>query len=118
MHPTPRFFYYSQNNSGGHFDFDKSKGITHHVIIEAFNADEANRRAEDIGLYWNGVDAGRDCECCGDRWYPAWDNKEGEGEPCVYDTPVAKVSGLEAWMKPGHEIAVHYLDGSIKWHGV
>lgn len=43
------FYHYSQNNSGGIFDFDRENGITHHVVIEAESASLADRRAESIG---------------------------------------------------------------------
>lgn len=65
-----KFFEYIQNNSGGEFHIDKKRGIGEIVIIEAVNADHANRIAERKGLYFNGVDEGKDCDCCGDRWYP------------------------------------------------
>ena len=32
------------------------------------------RLAEDIGLYFDGVEQGMDCSCCGDRWYRAWED--------------------------------------------
>ena len=48
------FYHYSQNNSGGSFDFDQEEGITHHVVIEAESAYLADRRAESIGLYFGG----------------------------------------------------------------
>jgi hypothetical protein len=40
------------------------------------------------GIYFNGVEDGQDCECCGDRWYPQL-NYIGDDEPIVYGTPVA-----------------------------
>lgn len=62
------FYHFSQNNSGGSFDFDKNDGITHHVVIEAVSAESANKKLQDIGGYFDGCDTGRDCSCCGDRW--------------------------------------------------
>lgn len=108
------FFHYSQNNSGGDFVFDKKTGITHHVVIEAVDADSANSRAEQIGLYFNGCDDGRDCSCCGDRWSRQWKD-DGNPEPTVYGEPVAKVKHFTKWMKPGFETAVHYADGRVEW---
>jgi len=66
-----RFFEFSQNNSGGRFEIDEAKGIGSSVYIEARTANEANEKAERIGIYFDGVDEGRDCECCGDRWFRA-----------------------------------------------
>ena len=109
------FYHYSQNNSGGSFDFDKKAGITHHVVIEAESAEAADRKAESIGLYFDGDG---DCPCCGVRWHEAHD--EGTEEPSVYD----RVLGVEnkehwgAWMTEGYETVVHFTDGSMKWYGV
>lgn len=61
------FFTFNQNNSGGHFHECKHDGICEYVIIEAHDAKEANARAEEIGLYFDGVETESDCECCGDR---------------------------------------------------
>jgi hypothetical protein len=58
-------FTYHQNNSGGYFNGPES------VTIEAYNEEDADRKAEESGLvYFDGVEQGIDCECCGDRWYP------------------------------------------------
>jgi hypothetical protein len=109
------FFHFSQNNSGGSFDFDEKTGITHHVVIEADDYDHANYRAERIGLYFGG---GMDCPCCGDRWSSQWSGEKGNEEPKVYDKPVAEYDIQRystRWMDPGKEIAVHYCDGRVEW---
>lgn len=62
-----KFYELSQNNSGGSFDVDSK--LCHRLFIEAENEMTALRIAEDLGCYWDGVDDGRDCPCCGDRWY-------------------------------------------------
>jgi hypothetical protein len=111
------YFHYSQNNSGGSFDFDEKAGITHHVVVYGKDAKEANRKAEDIGLYWDGCYNDMDCSCCGDRWYPC-DDSEGTKTPTVYGESVSKHTNISAWMKEGKEIAVHYKNGKIKWFGV
>jgi len=109
------WFTFSQNNSGGSFVYDEKRGLTHFVVIEAATAAEANARAEAIGLYWDGCDSGRDCECCGDRWYPA--DGEGDAEPLVYGEPADAVDLWSVWMKPGREIAVHPKSTPIRWYG-
>lgn len=58
---------YSQNNTGGSFDVDEK--LTHRVYIEANSEEEANEKAFEMGIYFDGVYEGIDCECCGDRWY-------------------------------------------------
>ncbi len=64
-----KFYEFSQNNSGGGFDTDDK--LCHRLFIEADSNKEAISKAENLGCYWNGVDEGMDCECCGDRWYPS-----------------------------------------------
>lgn len=66
------FYKFDQNNSGGAFDIDDK--VCHRVIIEADTIDEAIDKAEELGIYFNGVDKGIDCECCGDRWYVPMDD--------------------------------------------
>lgn len=74
-----KFFRFHQNNSGGSFDIDDERGIGPNVWIEADDADDANARAQEIGIYFDGVDKGEDCECCGNRWYEA--SGTGEDHP-------------------------------------
>lgn len=64
-----KFYEFSQNNSGGSFDVDDK--VCHRLFIEASSAREAQEIAEELGCYWDGVDSGSDCPCCGDRWYPS-----------------------------------------------
>ena len=99
-----KFYHYSQNNSGGFF----LKEFAHHVIIEAGNADAANARAEEIGLYFGGVSSGIDCECCGDRWSRASD-RDGEPFPHVYGGKIE--NGKTPQYVDNYEI--RFLDGTI-----
>ena len=62
-----KFYEFNQNNSGGFFDVDSD--VCHRLFIEATNAEQANRIAQDLGVYFDGCDDGQDCSCCGDRWY-------------------------------------------------
>ncbi len=77
------FYEFYQNNSDGHF-LDDSVNCRN-VIIEADSADDANLRAKEIGLYFDGVLNGSvvDCICCGDRWYRVYDNDPGTETPQV-----------------------------------
>ena len=63
------WYHYHQNNSGGHFFVDNC--VCHNVFIEAPDLYSADAEAELHGIYFNGVEKGYDCECCGDRWYGA-----------------------------------------------
>lgn len=65
------FYEFVQNNSGGSFVSDLARGISTYVVIEATDHEHANVRAKEVGLYFDGISAGQDCSCCGDRWYPA-----------------------------------------------
>lgn len=56
------FYLFRQINSGGFFE-----GAPF-LIVEAASSQEAEALAVDAGAYFDGVAAGRDCECCGDRW--------------------------------------------------
>jgi hypothetical protein len=115
-----KFYAFRQNNSGGGFDFDEDSGITTTVIIEAESADDANRRLEAIGGYFNGTnDYGPDCRCCGDRWH-AVSEYDGADVPSVYGKPVLFSDELDSsafavkWQGEDRpEIFVHYLDGRI-----
>jgi hypothetical protein len=68
------FFAFDQNNSGGSYSLNANRGIGKVVVIEAENASEANERAEEIGLYFDGK---HDCDCCGNRWYAQWVDEDG-----------------------------------------
>jgi hypothetical protein len=108
---TSKFFTYYQNNSGGVFDINKKDGIAEYVIVEAMDAEDADARAQAIGLYFNGVDKEMDCECCGDRWYHQ--HEKGSDEPLVYDQTPEDFKNSGTFYKH-RTIAVHYIDGSMK----
>lgn len=109
------FYTYTQNNSGGSFHFDELDGITRFVIIEADSAEDANRRAEEIGIYFDGCDNDIDCDCCGDRWYPAWGGSVAVETPTIYGKHFAEGFGNFTWMDKGKEVCVHYADGRKEW---
>jgi hypothetical protein len=96
------FYTYSQNNSGGGFDVTEDLG--EYVIIEAESADRANERAVELGIYFDGVEAGLDCECCGDRWSTPYD--EGSEKPEIYGQPA------EQALRTRRTLVIHYADGS------
>lgn len=103
---STRFWHFRQNNSGG--NFTQNNWLDVHVVIEAKSAAHANERAKKIGIYFDGVDEGIDCGCCGDRWYPA--SGVGYSEPAVYSVPVRKYRtprGIE-------RIKLHWLDSSLE----
>lgn len=94
------FFEFDQNNSGGIFTRP-----AHSVWIEADSADEANKLAEENGLYFNGCDDGLDCDCCGDRWYPCT-GQDGKEIPVLRTNGWLKQSGVPWWI-------VYYKNGEV-----
>lgn len=78
------FYTYRQNNSGGSFT-----GPALYVIVEAKNQNYADFIAEnELGVYFNGIEQGLDCDCCGDRWDSSWDG--GKEVPSIYSSSLAK----------------------------
>lgn len=101
------WFEFNQNNSGGSFDHYPSEGIGYAVWVQARNADEANARAQGIGLYFDGYG---DCSCCGDRWGEVWGSGQAE-EPAVFTHRLfgADENGLR-WGIPTY---AHRYDGTF-----
>lgn len=60
------WYEFSQNNSGGSLTEDNN--LCHRLFIEARNVAKAKEKAIRLGVYFQGVDDGIDCSCCGDRW--------------------------------------------------
>lgn len=104
------FYLFNQVNSGGFFVVDEK--VTQNVIIEATSADDANIRAETIGIYFDGVNQGEDCECCGDRWGKVSDD-DGTDEPLLYDKPPEE--HFPWFLKEGVPYCrVYFLNGNVK----
>jgi len=108
------FYTFDQNNSGGGYDNDRTRGIGPIVVIEAASNNEANRQAEEIGLYFDGVDRGDDCECCGDRWYRVSEWNAGEVPTRYGSALLADRSEVPAETA---SIFVHYADGRVIGYG-
>lgn len=112
---TTKFYNFSQNNSGGNFIDDNT--ISVNVLIEALDYKDANDRAENKGIYFNGCEDDRDCPCCGDRWCPKSPYSEKIN---TYDTFAsiedAKKSLLDTtgmFMKWSDKAAIiYYIDGT------
>ena len=94
-----KFYTFHQNNSGG--SFIKNDKLDEFVVIEANDYKHANERATEIGLYFSGVRAGIDCDCCGDRWAEQYD-EDGTESPEIYGETV-DASGEKENTK------IHYL---------
>jgi hypothetical protein len=107
------FFCFTQNNSFGYFDEDDVAQA--YVIIEASSPEEANSRAVEVGLYFNGTDNGNDCSCCGDRWYPAWSDDDGDDHPSIYGTPIEDYRFDDGYNRGAW---VYYADGRKQGFGI
>ena len=84
------WFTFRQNNSGGFYLGPQ------YVIVEAESSVSANAVAEENNVYFNGIEKGIDCECCGDRWYRVH-HGDGTDEPMIYEDkidPEAPVYGI------------------------
>lgn len=113
MTSSSKLYEFRQNNSGGDFTFDEKAGISHFVYVEATSADEANRKAEQIGLYFDGEG---DCPCCGDRWCEASEYDAEENPALTRSDYAAQYGGIMRpywWMGDDPEGFVHYADGRI-----
>lgn len=103
-----KFYHFRQNNSGGSVVIDDDVAIN--VIIEANSAEQANRSAQAIGIYFDGCDSGKDCSCCGDRWYKA-DESDGTAAPSIYNTHPEEYECKRT--KPGQPVCHLYrIDGT------
>ncbi len=109
-----KWFYFYQNNSGGIFDHEPEHGIGCGLFIEANDRDHAIARAEGIGLYFDGVAQGRDCDCCGDRWRTPW-NDDGTDKPSRYSEEWRPVAEGEAPdLEWGIPLYIHEIGGAFK----
>ena len=96
------WYHFSQNNSGGSFTINKN--VAEEVFIEAQNVYTANNLGLIIGLYFDGVEQGIDCKCCGSRWYRT---KE---EISIADMMEYIYKYLPEYSKT---LRVHCLDGTV-----
>lgn len=118
---TPKFYSYRQNNSGGVYELP---AVT--VVIQAKSIDHADERVQEIGVYFDGCSTGRDCSCCGDRWFGAWSD-EGDDVPSEYSEPILDKDGgdyiltenefNDAILVDGRipKIMIYYMDGTQEY---
>lgn len=99
-----RYYTFCQNNVRGQFDMRGN--VSAYVVIEAHDATEANAAAEEKGLYFDGVRAGLDCDCCGgDRWVRVRDDA-GTDIPMIWDKPITL-----PWVTELGGVVIHTHDG-------
>lgn len=105
-----KFYSWDQNNSGGHFYVDEN--LSHRVVIEANTYKKAEVKAFKLGIYYDGVDEGLDCDCCGDRWYAGHELDDRYLKGKTLDEYLQGEADEYGWEDP--DIIVHYADGTKK----
>lgn len=102
-----KWYHYNQNNSGGSFDVnDKLCG---NVYVQAPTITVANALAEDMGIYFDGVATGCDCDCCGDRWYSPEELNKSDWE---VKESAQNHADKYSWTKPAARM--FYLNGVVE----
>lgn len=86
------FYRFGQNNPGGFFDGPQV------LIVEASSSQEAEELATEAGVYFDGVASGRDCECCGDRWFR---------DPDGFATLKEAIASIPDWRTPDEDSSVY-----------
>lgn len=110
------WYEFNQNNSGGGFDVDDD--VCHRLFIEADSVGEACNVAKSKGVYFNGVDDGIDCECCGDRWHVPYDEERfpmNYGRGVIFNTVeeyAQHVANEYGWTSP--DTRIFYKSGEVK----
>lgn len=102
------FFMWSQNNSGGHFAVNDD--LTWRVVIQADTYGEAEYKALTLGIYYNGVEDDRDCDCCGDRWYEGSELGDDQLKDKTLEEHLQEYADEYGWESPS--VIIHYADGT------
>jgi hypothetical protein len=103
-----KWFDFDQNNSGGRY-----KGPAAHVYVQAQDAEIACVIAQRHGVYFDGIDAGDDCSCCGDRWSRPWGDGEAE-EPSSEYSKGYEDFGRDSAIRAGLRALYVYADGTTR----
>lgn len=98
------FYHFRQNNSGGYFARQCGRyTIAPSVIIEAPDADAANQRAEEMGLFRMLY-----CACCGQRFRRV-ESCDGVETLALYGVPCIPT-------EDAHDTIVYFADGTCSYH--
>jgi hypothetical protein len=104
------YYTYRQTHSGGRVT--RNATLADYVIIEAESAEQADCRLLALGGYFDGVEAGIDCPCCGDRWQRA---ARSPWPPTAEPTIAGALLEHATTMFPEHSgWRLYRLDGSIE----
>lgn len=99
-----KWWHFNQNNSGGYFI--QNEDVLEDVYIQAPNAGEAARIAEDIFSDYSAY-----CECCGERWSTYWLD-EGQDSPSRYGEPINECKA--SWFHK--QCVLYYFDGTRRYY--
>ncbi len=105
------FYAFYQNSSFGLYYLDSVFAPV--MIVESDSVDDANARAIDIGIYFDDVNTGKDCPCCGDRWKMV-DQDDATPRPIWRDQNVKSMSKTPRFHDDYVECRVFYKDGTVK----
>lgn len=121
------WYEFGQNNTEG--SFEVTDKLCHRLFIQATSSDAATAIAESMGVYFDGCDDGRDCPCCGDRWYrissddfidaaeledrlKSYGPEVAEDAPRTIETYAQLLADKFGWTKP--DARLFYADGTVK----
>lgn len=105
-----KWYVYRQNNPGGKF-----RAPALNVYVQAMSSAVADAMAQEVGLYFDGVDDGEDCSCCGDRWTRASEYLSSADEPAEkpskWDIECAKRANgtLAMWIRADGAVRVEVV---------
>lgn len=93
-----KWYCFYQNPSGGEYIGPE------YILVQANSASDANDLVQNHGVYFDGCDDERDCECCGDRWDRHYHEDYSTDSPCVYGEVVG----------PSDNVKLVYSDGRVE----
>jgi len=98
------FWVYEQTPNRAQYIVDKEKGLSFLVFIEASTAASADAKAVMLGIYFDGIENGIDCACCGPRWFPA---EQSVSTPEIFGFNVAgQFKHADQYLKPAVEALI------------
>jgi hypothetical protein len=101
------FSFYQMSSCEGILS-DKNIG-GYSTVIQAYDKEEAIKKAKQFGLYFNGVSSGRDCEFCGCRFGNPIEHKN------IYDLLNDEAHSIILLKEQYHDsslsIIIHHLNG-------
>ena len=109
------FYLFDQNNSGGFFEYDDSRGIGPKILVEADSHDEAVSIMENIVDF----DSEYYCHCCGPRWSRyTWEPGRSSVEGFILPKATRSTGFGGLYVRSGEErraeVYVHYKNTRVE----